>query len=151
MVHLTVCYYHIWYTIQSDSTLDSCLNVKKLPARSRREIRSISDWNWTRTHNDLLHTGTLSPIAKLTNYHATYAIQSESTFHYRMNVKEVFAQSKCKIKSISDCNWTRTQSHLVHKQRRNHLTKLGKLLNCVVSTYLLMSFDYMFLSCHVRD
>ena len=33
----TVCSYHVTYAFQSESTLYSCLNVKELPARSRRE------------------------------------------------------------------------------------------------------------------
>ena len=35
---LTVCSYHIKYAFQSESTLYSSLNIKKLLARSRREI-----------------------------------------------------------------------------------------------------------------
>ena len=35
--HLTVCSYHVTYAFQSESTLYSCLNVKELLARSRRE------------------------------------------------------------------------------------------------------------------
>ena len=35
---LTVCSYHVTYAFQSESTLYSCLNVKELLARSRREI-----------------------------------------------------------------------------------------------------------------
>ena len=35
---LTVCFYHVTYAFQSESTLYSCLNVKELLARSRREI-----------------------------------------------------------------------------------------------------------------
>ena len=34
----TVCFYHVTYAFQSESTLYSCLNVKKLLARSRHEI-----------------------------------------------------------------------------------------------------------------
>ena len=34
----TVCFYHVTYAFQSESTLYSCLNVKELLARSRREI-----------------------------------------------------------------------------------------------------------------
>ena len=34
----TVCYYHVTYAFQSESTLYSCLNVKERLARSRREI-----------------------------------------------------------------------------------------------------------------
>ena len=37
-IGLTVCYYHVTYAFQSESTLYSCLNVKELLARSRREI-----------------------------------------------------------------------------------------------------------------
>ena len=35
---LTVCSYHVMYACQSESTLYSCLNVKELLARSRREV-----------------------------------------------------------------------------------------------------------------
>ena len=35
---LVVCFYHVTYAFQSESTLYSCLNVKELLARSRREI-----------------------------------------------------------------------------------------------------------------
>ena len=35
---LTVYFYHVTYPFQSESTLYSCLNVKELLARSRREI-----------------------------------------------------------------------------------------------------------------
>ena len=34
----TVCYYHVTYTFQSESTLYSCLNVKELLARNKRDI-----------------------------------------------------------------------------------------------------------------
>ena len=35
---MTVCSYHVTYGFQSESTLYSCLNVKELLARNRREI-----------------------------------------------------------------------------------------------------------------
>ena len=54
------------------------------------------------------------------------------------------------IPILSDCNWTRTHNHLVHKRTINDLAKLAKWLSCVVSTYLYGAFDYMFLSCHIR-
>ena len=38
-----------------ESTLCSCLNVKELLAWSRREIWSLSDCNWTRIQNHLVH------------------------------------------------------------------------------------------------
>ena len=54
------------------------------------------------------------------------------------------------VSILSDCNWTRTQKHLVLKRTLNHLAKLAKWFNCVLSTYLYGGFDCMFLSCHVR-
>ena len=42
----------------------SCLNVKEPLARSRREFWSLSDSNWTRTHNYLVHKRTLNHSAK---------------------------------------------------------------------------------------
>ena len=50
-VFLNVCSYHVTYAFRSESTLYSCLNVKELLARNRREIWSLSDCNGTRTHN----------------------------------------------------------------------------------------------------
>ena len=43
---LTVCSFHATYAFQSESTHYSCLNVKELLARSRREIWSLSDCNF---------------------------------------------------------------------------------------------------------
>ena len=37
IILLTVCSCHVTYAFQSESTLCSCLNVKELLARSRRE------------------------------------------------------------------------------------------------------------------
>ena len=50
---------------------------------------------------------------------------------------------------LSDCNWTRTDNHLVRKTTLTPLAKLTKWLSCVVSTYPYDAFDCMFLSCHV--
>ena len=44
------CHVHI----QSKSTLYNCLNVKELHGRSRCEIWSLSDCNWTQTHKHLV-------------------------------------------------------------------------------------------------
>ena len=35
---LIVCFYHVTYEFESESTLYSCLNVKELLVRSRRHI-----------------------------------------------------------------------------------------------------------------
>ena len=62
---LTVCSCHVTYVFQRETTLYSCLNVKGLLARSRLEIWSLSDCNWTRTHNHLVRNQTLYHLAKL--------------------------------------------------------------------------------------
>ena len=82
--------------------------------------------------------------------HVTFAFQSESTLYSCLNVKELFAQSRRKIWSLSYCSWTRTHNHLVHKRTLKHLAKLAKWLSCVVSTYQFGAFACMLLSCHVR-
>ena len=49
----------------------SCLTVKELLAQSRRKSWTLSDCNWTRTHNHLVHTRTLNHLAKLTSFVTT--------------------------------------------------------------------------------
>ena len=63
-----VCFCHDTYALQSESTLYSCLNIKELLARSRREIWSLSDCNWTLTQNHLVSKRTLNHLAKLFVY-----------------------------------------------------------------------------------
>ena len=62
---MTVCSCHVTYAVQSESTLYSCLNVKELFARSRREIWSLSDCNWTRTQNHLVRKHSTQPFFDL--------------------------------------------------------------------------------------
>ena len=62
---LTICSGHVTYSFQRESTFCSYLNVKKLLAWSRREIWSLSDSNWTRTQNHLVHKRALNHLAKL--------------------------------------------------------------------------------------
>ena len=50
---LTLCYYHVTYLFQSESTLYSCLNVKELPAWNKHDIWSLSGSNVIRSHNHL--------------------------------------------------------------------------------------------------
>ena len=63
--HLTVCSCHATYAFQSDSTLYSCLNVKERLAWNRRDIWNLSEWNWTRTNNHLVHKWKLKHLAQL--------------------------------------------------------------------------------------
>ena len=53
----------------------------------------------------------------------TCTSQSESTLYSCLNVKDFIAQSRNKICNLSDCNWTRTQNHLVRNGTLNHLAK----------------------------
>ena len=60
--------------------------------------------------------------------HVTYAFQGESTLYSCLNVKELLARSMREIWRLSDCNWTRTQNHLVRKRTLNHLAKWLSIL-----------------------
>ena len=82
--------------------------------------------------------------------HVMYAFQSESTLYNYLNVKELLARNRWNFWKLSDCNWTRTQNHLVRQRTLNHLLKLTKWFSCILNTYLYGTFDCMFLSCQVR-
>ena len=73
-----VCFYHVTYEFESESTLYSCLNVKEILARSRRHIWRLSDCNGTRTHNHLVRERILNHLAKL----ATWLSSVVSTYLY---------------------------------------------------------------------
>ena len=117
----------------------------------RKYLKGTLNCNWTRTQKHLVHKWTLNHLAKLAKWLScvvstylygafdcmflfTYAFQSESTLYSCQNIKEFLTQSRHKIWSLSDCNWTQTRNHLVHKWTLNHLVKLTKWLSCVVST-----------------
>ena len=55
----------MWFTRSRVNPHYSCLNVKELLAQSRHEIWSLSDCNWTQTHNHLVRKRTLNYLAKL--------------------------------------------------------------------------------------
>ena len=138
-----VCYYHVTYAFQSESTLHSYLNVKELLAPNRRNIWNLSDYNRTQTHNQLVRKRTLNHLAKLTKWlscivstylygafdcssrHVTYLFQSESTLCSCLNIKELLAWNRSDIWNLSECNKTQTHNHLLRKQTFNHLAKLA--------------------------
>ena len=62
-VHLIVCPCHVTYVFPSESTLYSCLNVKEVLARRRREIWRWSDCHWTPSQNHLVLKWTLIHLA----------------------------------------------------------------------------------------
>ena len=59
---LIACSCHVTYVSQSESTLYSCLNVKELLPRNRREIWRLSDCNWTWTQSHLVRKWTIWPV-----------------------------------------------------------------------------------------
>ena len=61
----TVCSYHVTYAFQIESTMYSCLNVKKPLVRNRCDIWNLSDCNGTWTQNHLVCKQTLNRLAKL--------------------------------------------------------------------------------------
>ena len=54
-------------------------------------------------------------ICTVRSCHVTYTFQSESTLYNCLNFKELLAQNRREIWRLIDCNWTRTQKHLVRK------------------------------------
>ena len=60
------------------------------------------------------------------SYHVTDAFQSESTTYSCLNVKEILAQNKRNIKSLSSSIGTWTYNHLIRKWTLNYLAKLTK-------------------------
>ena len=62
LLKMTVCYYNVTYTFESESTLYSCLHVKEILARNRRNTWSLSDSNEIRTHNHLVLKRTLKQL-----------------------------------------------------------------------------------------
>ena len=60
-----VCYDHVTYVFQSESTLYSCMNVKEFLARNKRDICSLSDSNGIRIQNYIVSKRTFSHSSKL--------------------------------------------------------------------------------------
>ena len=72
--------------------------------------------------------------------------------HFKINfsflMKSFFYMiKKLRQKFQCDCNGIRTHNHLVCKRTLNHLARLVKWLNCVISTYLYGTFEGMVLLC----
>ena len=90
MIWMIVCSCHVTYAFQSEFTLYSFLNVKELLDRSRHRIWSLSDCNWTRAHNHLVHKRTLNHLAILAN----------------------MANGWVFVYELSDCGFEPSRSHL---------------------------------------
>ena len=67
------------------------LNVKELLARSRGEIWRLSDWNWTRTWNDLVSKRTLNSLVKVIKWLScilsTYVYSAFDCMFFSFNVR----------------------------------------------------------------
>ena len=167
-VQLNGCSYHVTNSFQSESILYSCLNVKELLARSRREMWNLSGCHWTQTQNHVSRKPTLNqPFGQTeemielcseylpVRFNWLYIlIMSRTPFRViphsivtSMSRTTLFERGALMWK-LSDCNWTWTPNHLVRKQRLNYLAKLTKRKSCVMTTYLDDAIDCMFLSCH---
>ena len=72
-------------------------------------------------------------------------LRDRSFYDFHSSYKRRLLINLLRGKMCSDCNWTRTQNHLVLKRTLNHLAKLTKWSSCVLSTYLYGAFDCMFL------
>ena len=167
-MNFTVSSYHVAYAFHSKSTKYVFLKIKELLAWNRRDSWCLSGSNEIQTYNDLVRQWTLNHLANWPNgwaelgvlictvhlpvcsYHFNYLFQSESTLYICLKVKEILARNTGDLWSLSDCNRTPTHNHLVRKWTLNHLAKLTKGLNWVVSTYMYGAFAGMFLSCEVR-
>ena len=65
---MIVCFYHVTYEFESESTLCSFLIVREFLAWSRRHVWRLSDCNGTRTHDHLVRKRRLNNLAKLAKW-----------------------------------------------------------------------------------
>ena len=152
-VHLIVCFYHVTYEFESESTLYICLNVKEPLARIRRHIWWLSDCNGTRTHNHLVRNRTLNHLAQLAKWLSCvvrtylYGAFDCMILSYHVRVWQWIHTLR-----LPECQGTPCSKQAPYLRQRTlkQLAKLAKWLSCVVSTYLYNAFDWMFLACHVR-
>ena len=72
---LTVCYYHVTYAFQSESTLHSSLSVKELLDQNKPNIWSLCDSTRIQTHNHLVHKRTLNQLAKLASLAKFFSVR----------------------------------------------------------------------------
>ena len=114
------CALHVQLTCTVCRTCKMIMDIQS-PGILRRACSSILEdihrYSWILMHIQPHSQVTACPC------HVTYAFQSESTLYSRLNVKKLLAQSRHKIWTLSDCNWTGTHNHLVHKQSTASLAK----------------------------
>ena len=107
-VHLIVCSCHVTCMFQSESTLFRWLNVKEFLARSTRKIWSLSDCNWNRTHNHLVHKRTLNYLAKLPKQIVSLFMSKQKVFygrHCKRCCKNVLLNSWVFVYELNGCGF----------------------------------------------
>ena len=135
--------------------------TRLIPGNVCVQAEGISDSNWTRTQNHLVREPTFNHLAKLAKWLSCVLstclygafdcmflschVRILEWIHtlYLAECQGFLVRSRREIWRISDCNWTRTLNHLVHKRTLNHLAELAKWSRCVLSTYLYGAFDCM--------
>ena len=88
-VLLTVCYYHITYVFQGESTSYICLIGKELLAWGRCEIWSLNDFNktWThRIHNYFVHKWPLNLVVVGSSLIVSHKLQILDLFQARSSL-----------------------------------------------------------------
>ena len=128
-----MCRYHVAYAFQSEPTLYSCLNVKELLAQNKHEIWSLSDRNWTRTHNHLVRKWTLNHLAKLVLFEVFLVrifppldwIGRDPKYLFVFNPNAgKYAPEKLKIRTLfTQCNKNQLLTNSAKKSKSSHITE----------------------------
>ena len=72
--------------------------------QSRIQVENLTIW--VRSFRQKIYNRVHQTVC---SYHVMYTFQSESTLYSYVNVKELLAQNRCEIWSLSDCNWAQPQ------------------------------------------
>ena len=106
----------------------SCIDfsIISLSINSTEKMLLTSNVNRPQSRN--IRTFSTKTDLTVCSCHVTYALQSES------RVYSTVGRGRREIWSLSDCNSTRPQTHLVRKQTLNHLAKLAKWLSVRLRT-----------------
>ena len=102
---LSVCSCHVTYSFQSEPNLYSFLNVKELLARRRREIWSLSDCNWTQTHNHSVRKRTLNHLTKWLSVLSGCGFES-SCRHLNFSFATASGKELLDIQATIECGFT---------------------------------------------
>ena len=137
-------------TIQAKYKINICAFWRKISSISAKKTKQ----NKTKQRNTqfpaFAKISTVKITASWMKWRSKSGIQSPPLVGKILMWKNFFYFLTLTQDILSDCNWTRTQNHLVRERTLNHLAKLAKWLSCVPSTYLCSAFHCMFLSCDVR-